>query len=59
MATTEQLIKFIAAHGIKARVASNGHIEALGQYYSSGRGASSKWESIEPTARAVRNWLGY
>lgn len=58
MATTEQLISFIKAHDFDAHATEDGKIAGLMIYCQDGV-AHGQWEVIEPTARAVRNWLGY
>ena len=59
MNTTAQLIQFIEAHGIQAKEMADGRIKAMSHSYSKTLGANSEWETVEPTAKAVRNWLGY
>lgn len=58
MNTIAQLITFIEAHGFEARSTEDGKIVGLMIYCKDGK-AYGEWETIEPTAKAVRNWLGY
>lgn len=56
------LVKWIGEHGHEAYVAPDGAIMAW-LTWTEGRGADmvvgGHWERVEPTVKAVRDWLGY
>ena len=53
-----KLIAFIAAHGQHA-IEQDGQLMAVDHRYSAAEGSTFEWIRLEPTIRAVREWLGY
>lgn len=56
--STQELIKYLDQHSIFSRIAADGKIHAHAVYCKDGK-SFVEVEVIDPTFKAVREWLGY